>query len=326
MNREGVAADGGKRPGGPIFLHAMWRTGSSYLLSRFECPGYLTFYEPFNGEIGSAHGRSRARALYAEKHRQLRHPTSETGYFDRYDAQEPLTGRPLWSFTSPQLPIYDVYNRLSVAGEALLAACVRLADSRELTPVFGFCHSGTQIATMRARFGGRHVYLTRAPREQFLSYAPAANDFFCAATCLQLLCSEQLRPAALTLAPELRYFAGPAPRALFRKAPHRLTMKLARAIRARLDAPALYRLFYLSWLASNAVGRDCCEDVVSLRELHGDRDRRAGFEQKFGIRFDGLNVEASNPDVLSIPFTELEGEVEAASGYRGATEIPDEPS
>jgi hypothetical protein len=171
--------------------------------------------------------------------------------------------------------------------------------------VFGFCHSGLQIAAMRARFGGRHVYLARDPREQFRSYAPASNDFFCAATCVQLLSSDRLRGAAVELVPGLRRYANPLLRAVVGGAPYRVTMKLARAIRGTLDIEPLYLLFYLSWLASTEAGRSC-DMRITLRELHADREQRASFERAFAVRLDGLRGEETESETPALPYPELE--------------------
>jgi hypothetical protein len=273
-----------------VFLHSMWRTGSTYLLSRFSAETrYLSFYEPFNGEISSARKRRMAAEQYQERHKALRHPGSEGGYFSIYDEADPLDGQPLWRHSSPSLCVYDVYNRLSAAGEQLLAACVRLAASRQQTPVFGFCHSGLQIADMHKAFGGVHVYLSRPHRDQFVSYQPEHNDFFVPATVMQLLASAKWFSTALLLVPSLRIWRAAYPASLIRTMPHAATMKLARSIAAGLSLDQKFKLFYLSWLLSHRPAPGVSMETISLPYLQRQPELRQAFESRFGVRLSDLN-------------------------------------
>lgn len=306
MERTGAGADGS----GPVFLHSMWRTGSSYLLSRFErSDRYLVFYEPFNGEIGSAKLRARAKADHERKRTTLRHPDSSTSYFDIYDSLDPQTGRPIWSFAKRRLPIHDVYNGLSADGTALLQACIRLAKVWGRTAVFGFCHSGLQVEQMRRTFAGRHAYLYRAPRDQFLSYSPLANDFFMPATVLQLLSAPRLAETARRVAPDIAAYPAPLLRLLSLAAPHRATMRVARRLSQSLDLATLYQLFYLSWTASNDHGRAACSLALSLESAERDPDCRSRFEREFAVSLDDLRYPRRNQDGGPIDFQTLEDSV-----------------
>lgn len=274
----------------PVFLHSMWRTGSTYLLSRFSAePGYLSFYEPFNGEISSARKRRMAAAQYQERHKALRHPGSDGGYFSIYDEADPIDGQPLWRHSSPSLCLHDVYNRLSPAGEQLLAACGRLAASRRQIPVFGFCHSGLQIADMHKVFGGVHVYLSRPHRDQFVSYQPAHNDFFVPATVMQMLASAQGCETALCLVPALRMWRALYPPSLIRTMPHAATMKLARSVASKLSLDQKFKLFYLSWLLSHRPVPGVPMETISLPALQRQPELRQAFESRFGVRLVDLN-------------------------------------
>lgn len=305
-------------PEAPIFLHSMWRTGSSYLLSRFEANDrYLTFYEPWNGEIGSRTLRRRASNDPTAKRAALHHPGSDRSYFQIYDEADPATGKPLWRLATPRLPIHDVYNGLSRDGERLLDTCIRLARARGRTPVFGFCHSGLQVAAMRELYGGEHVYLSRPSIDQFQSYRPGTNDFFMPATVMQLLASRPLRAAALELVPALRRYANPLTTLRARRAPHRLTMRLARRITARLDQPSLFLLFQLAWRAANDHGRRHSARTVSLKTLQ-EPDERRWMEQRFAISLDELRYpERPLPD-LAPRIPELQARVDRVIDPVGA--------
>lgn len=304
----------------PLFLHAMWRTGSSYLLSRFAAaPGYLTFYEPFNGEIGSRRLRSKAEADYDQRLEALRHPSAGESYFAVYDQRDPKSGQELWRFSAPSLPLYDVYNGLSKQGSSLLEACINLAQAQGHIAALGHCHSGLQIAQMRERFGGRHVYLTRAAREQFFSYAPLANDFFMAATILQLLSSARLQKAARELAPSLAHVPFSLVGPFVRDVPHRVAMRMGRSLWRRLDYEEMYGLFYLSWLASNETGRSECDAVFSLTQLQEDAAHRAQVESQFGISFAGLSHTPDSRSNIEVEFDAIERRVESLLAAQEST-------
>jgi hypothetical protein len=274
----------------PVFLHSMWRTGSTYLLSRFSAESnYLSFYEPFNGELSSARKRRMAAQEYEQRHKALRHPGSSEGYFALFNEPDPLTGRPLWSFSAPSLCLYDVYNGLSPAGAELLEACCRLAQQRGRAPVFGFCHSGTQIPDMFKRFAGRHVYLSRPHRDQFVSYQPEQNDFFVPATAVQLMASSRWASRAVKLVPSLKKWMLLYPDILIRSAPHAATMKVARKLAATLSLAEKYKLFYLSWLVSNQLVPEVNAGWVSLLKLQDDALARKDFEQRLGVELLDLN-------------------------------------
>lgn len=293
--------------GGPLFLHSMWRTGSSYLLSRFGAePGYLTFYEPFNGEITDTTLRRRAARDHADKHVDLGHPEWEGGYFAVYDSIDPGTGRTLASFSHPSLPLHDVYNGLSKRGAELLVACGRLATARGQRAVFGFCHSGVQIAAIRQRFGGEHIYLSRRARDQFWSYRPLDNDFFIAATALQLLASRQWGAAALVLVPRLSTWRLSWRGASARLMPHRLAMRIGRQIWRSLSADDMYALFFLSWEISNRAGASDCDRVISLLDLSEDEGEIAAFEARFGIRLLDLAPRPAKVDPVPIDYDAIE--------------------
>lgn len=296
----------------PVFLHAMWRTGSSYLLSRFAAEeAYLPFYEPFNGEIGSRRLRGKAEKDYTQRLEALRHPSAGDGYFEVYDERDPLSGQELWRLAAPCLPLHDVYNGLSKQGAGLLEACIRLARSHGRAAVLGHCHSGLQILDMRRRFGGRHLYLTRPAREQFFSYAPLSNDFFMAATILQLLSSSPLQEHARALAPSLATMPASLLVPFVREVPHWVAMRLGRSLWRRLDYEEMYALFYLSWLVSNQAGQRQCDEIFSLTELREDAARRSAIETRYGISFAGLTQTPNNRTGIEVEFDAIEARVAA---------------
>ena len=294
---------------GGVFLHAMWRTGSSYLLSRFDpLPRWRTFYEPFNGEIGSAWLRARARADHERRRLALRHPAVDGGYFAVYEQPDPANGQPLWRLAHPRLPLHDVYRGLSPQGDELLRACVRVARDQGRQPVFGFCHSGVQIRAMMASHGGRHLYLERDPREQFFSYSPLKNDFFMAATLLQLLAVPLWRPRLIQHLPAWCSLLHPG---FLRQVPHRVAMAAGRQLWRAVELPVAYQAFYLSWILSQTEAQRSGIWRTSLRQLERDAAERRHLCEAFGVDLTGLNCQPSPVAQLGLDFRALEQVVES---------------
>ena len=267
----------------------MWRTGSTYLASRFaRSDRYLLFYEPCHEYVGDLRQIRQARAAQTEKQSALRHPDVGGGYFDAYELKDPLTGRSLSSLYAPSAALRDVYNDVSGRTVAFLEACVRAARAQGRVAVFGFCRSGTAQRSLARAMAGERLYLWRDPREQFDSYGWPTNDYFLPGTILQLLGSAQLRAAALNLADGAFPRAALALAARMPDRAYRQQYRLGRALAKRLTPEKAYSLFYLSWLAARDAAATSAQETLSLTELATDMPRRAAFERRFAISLDDI--------------------------------------
>ena len=285
-------------PAAPVlFADAMWRSGSTYLASRFAQSGrYMLFYEPCHEGVGrkptAARDRDRSRR------RDLRHPELEGGYFGTYERLDPQSGQPLRALHAPDLAVRNVYNEGSDAAADFLSALVRVARAEGKIAFLGFCRSGTQITRLRTLLGGQGLHLWRDPRAQFASYGWPANDYFMAGTLLQLSFSARYAALAADLAPEpLRALR----LRLARLLPDRRTRdryRLVRHVAARLTAEQSYALFYLSWLLSYRAGAAGHALSFSLTQLCEDAATRQRVTDAFGISF---------PDLRPTPDRVIEG-------------------
>ena len=105
---------------GAIYLHAMFRTGSTYLAARFAAdPGFRLFYEPFHGDIALPRRLARAAADYEARRRALGHDAISrsnggTNYARGGARTDELAG--LWRSAAryePALPAEDAERLLS---------------------------------------------------------------------------------------------------------------------------------------------------------------------------------------------------------------------
>ncbi|XOZ33085.1 hypothetical protein ACMDCT_12820 [Halomonadaceae bacterium KBTZ08] len=152
----------------PIFLHALFRSGSTYLFRAFRRLGeaYTCFQEPLHEIALKANQEPELlnSAQDASKADSLRHPELARPYFAE-----------LYSVAGQVLPylrehdIYDGYfgSRTDCQGLAYWQALIQHAPGR---PVIQECRSSGRIAAIRHNLGGYHAYLWRNPWDQWWSY------------------------------------------------------------------------------------------------------------------------------------------------------------
>lgn len=295
-------------PAAPVlFADAMWRSGSTYLASRFAQSGrYMLFYEPCHEGIGRKPTAARERDR--NRDRDLRHPELEGGYFGTYERRDPQSGQPLRALHAPDMAVRSVYNDGSDAAADFLSALARVAQAEGKIAFLGFCRSGTQTTRLQARICGQGLHLWRAPREQFASYGWPGNDYFMTGTLLQLAFSRDYAGLAASFAPEQ---FGALRLRIAKLWPDRRTRdryRLARPVAASLSADQSYALFYLSWLLSFRAGTANHALSFSLTQLAEDCALRQRVEEAFGIGFpdlrptpsravDGVDYDAIEVDV-----------------------------
>lgn len=288
-----------------IFANAMWRTGSTYLASRFACSDkYLLFYEPCHEGVGNP-GRG-----IRPVERRLNHPDlGGSGYFDSYNLSDPFTGKRLTDLFDFSICLRDVYRDASPGAVRFLAACIRIARQQGKTAFLGFCRSGTQHRLAHQLLGGTPIHLWRAPREQWHSYNWPENDYFLPGTLLQLLLSERYRALALSLVGEPIF--GPALKAIdYLPDRHaRTRYRIARRIASGLPLATCYALFYLSWRICRDSQRANADYSFSLSELADDSALQHELSGRFGVDFSDLRP--TPPEYArNIPHEEIEMEVD----------------
>lgn len=272
-----------------VFLHSMFRTGSTYLAARFAAdPRYLMFYEPFHGGLASRRGIARSQRGYAASRAGLGHDPIDGGYWAAYLDVDPMTGRTPRALYRARFAVHDVLNGASPAGVSYLRACQRTAAAKGRAAMFGFCRSGLQVAGLAEALPGRHLHLFRDPRRQFASFEAAGRDYFLPQTLLQLLASRPLAAAALEVG-GLAAPLAPLVRAASRTLPPAATARLGRGLARGLAPEARYGLFYLAWLACGAHGRAHARFSFALAEAEAPARRRR-IEEELGLRLEGLRA------------------------------------
>ena len=152
----------------PIFIHSLFRAGSTYLFNVFRRSGagYWCYQEPLH-EL-AVFARDEPKLLLVdhgeEKTRLLRHPKTEKMYFQElYDT---------WPAWQEALSAFAVYNGYFAPPHADIGIPYwsALIDAAQGRPVLQECRTAGRIGAIQDQLGGYHIYLWRNPWDQWWSY------------------------------------------------------------------------------------------------------------------------------------------------------------
>jgi hypothetical protein len=286
----------------PIFLHALFRSGSTWLYQAFRRLGsdYTCFQEPLHEVTLLAQQDS--SVLLAEqgreKMRYLRHPELDAPYFSELHA---LPHHCLEGLDKADL--YDGYFG-GQDGRAGLAFWRGLIDASGGRVVIQECRSAGRIGLARRALGGFHAYLWRNPRDQWWSYQ-VAPYFDCTS---RLILNAPTHPPLIALLRERLLFQ-PYSHADFRE-------ELAYFEQHPLPADDAYRAFYALWLMALQEGLDHSHLLLNLDGLSASAELRRQAEQAFaaagvaGLSLEDCRAPAAHFSAAEeVHFTQLEEEV-----------------
>ncbi len=154
------------QPRNAIFIHSLWRSGSTYFFDKFRRSqaGYFAYQEPMHETMLSAvTDRNLLLEVSAEVSGTLRHPElSDLYYAEAFQTYDSWRGMVRKSF------IYDGYfvNPLDADLRQFLVALILAAPRK---PVIQECRTSARIGAIKDSLGGRHLYIWRNPRDQWWS-------------------------------------------------------------------------------------------------------------------------------------------------------------
>lgn len=178
----------------PIFIHAWWRSGSTYIWSKLrENESHRCYYEPLHEKIARIDVATAEQPSETELSQTLRHPVVEKNYFAEYvDLLRSGSLR-----YAPELA-YDRYLlRPDESDEKLrnyLSGLISDANSAERRAILCFCRSQMRTVWMRKTFGGVHIAQIRNPVDQWASFK--INPYFSISMIIIALKLRKLHPRA----------------------------------------------------------------------------------------------------------------------------------
>jgi hypothetical protein len=290
----------------PLFIHAWWRSGSTYVWSKLrENESLVCYYEPLHERNACLAIEKLEAPADAKISRELRHPIQSKNYFSEYEPlvrSDTLRFSPSLAYDRFLLRPDDEYEELRIYIEGLLKAA---ADAKRV-PVLCFCRSQMRSAWIKKAFGGTHVAQIRNPADQWASFhvEPYFRDKMLAIA----LNLRQLHPAAFAHIEAFERFAR-----YMSKHPASVVERLFDTFVTEKDALAV---FLIIWLASALQAISFADFVLDIDRLSHDLQWRKTAEQWFariGCRVDFLDCASPSWDELPVSRSEFEHLVEDAT-------------
>ena len=151
----------------PVFIHSLWRAGSTYVWNRFRAADRtVAFYEPFHEILGVANREE--LAAQSPDAWSGRHPKLDRGYYAEYLPLVRDRGIPGFqkSFTVDH---YFEEDDVLAGEEPYLDLLFAHAGGTGCTPVLACCRTLARAPWLKRRYGGTHIVLTREPAQQWHS-------------------------------------------------------------------------------------------------------------------------------------------------------------
>jgi hypothetical protein len=241
----------------PIFIHSLFRAGSTYLFGTIrQCPDVYCYYESMHELVAwASEDVSRLDIETSDdKMQQLHHPILSEPYFAELKAAWPVWQNGL----SPET-VYGAYFSADpdAAGQSFYAT---LCAASPRQPVFSECRTAGRMEALRQSLGGWHAYLWRNPWDQWWSYQ--IDPYFDAAS--RVIAHADPLPAPLSaLAKALNVAA--APNSSFSEARDFYDLR-------PLDFETSYAWFYGMWCYLLDLASSSADLLINIDTLsHSER-------------------------------------------------------
>lgn len=302
-----------------VFLHAGWRSASTYVWSRFRRnPATTSFYEPF-GEALARCSPKRIQRVTAQGWNS-RHPPHLLPYSQEY--------RPLLRPILKGVPGYRrefALARYFPTGDGVapevryLSRLIRHAQRQGTHAVLGFSRSLARAAALKSALGGYHVLLRRNPVQQWQSCrsyrAEAPLSYF--ESCHLLILA--LAPAG---SPAHRFAATLALPPLPRGLPQQLRALHCGVV--PVSEELSFRAFTAVRLLSYAAAEPVADLVLDVDRLGRSQQYREAMHARIvtdvglSIDFDDCSVPSHETADVGIDFAAVERDVRAQLASLGA--------
>ena len=278
----------------PIFIHSLWRTGSTYVWSRFRAAAQTRcFYEPLHDGLARLTpkriGRSTSEVIEQNNHPQLAQP-----YLAEF---EPLiAGRGVQNYR--RRFAYNQFILLPADSapqlQAYLAGLVAAARQGGQVAVLGMNRSDLRISWLRSRFQSYDISLDREPADVFSSYISQMykGNYYYFTKLMQIV----------ELNRDHEIFAPIAERLTLRTPAQQLFISSKNFYRGVLDGmsrESLYGLTLYIWAVRSLHALSCCDLVVDLA-LADRRGYRSELSDRIaadcGLDIDFSDMQTAQPE------------------------------
>jgi len=290
-----VAAPAARRiPQRPIFIHSLWRTGSTYVWSRFRAAEQTRcYYEPLHDGLARLTADRIARGT-SEIVEQNNHPQLAQPYFAEFGPL--VAGRGVRGYRRR-----FAYNRFALRPadsdaelQAYIASLIAAAQREGQVAVLGMNRSDLRMSWMRSRFQSYDISVDREPADVFSSYISQmykGNYYYF--TKLMLI---------IELNRHHEIFAPIAERLTLRSRAEQLIVSPKAFYHNVLDGMSredLYALTLYVWAVRSLHALSCCDLVVDLaladrRGYRGELSDRIAAD--CGLEVDFSDMQTAQPE------------------------------
>jgi hypothetical protein len=222
----------------PVFLHTLFRSGGTYVWSKFrQSSRFTTYYEPFN-EILLDYRRDQYAQIYEDIRMQMRHADVKQEYFAEYPVDDTghIAGfRAAFPYERFALSPTEADGELKIYLDYLIATATG-------QPVLKFCRSLLRLDWLDNHYSPLNIAVIRNPRDQWQSFNSFKPGYFHA---IHLLLTAQF--AAHPLVKPLSQL-GPMP--IFPGGMLKPSIEFYQLLARHLDHRFLYIIFYHWWCIS----------------------------------------------------------------------------
>jgi hypothetical protein len=287
-------------PDVPVFLHCMWRTGGTYLFSRFrEEPRYYCYYEPLHEALAELDEPMIRRHAGADVAREMSHPVLEEPYFAEYRPLLAPNGRGVRDYEE-RFAIRSFFKVRDRSLVRYLTHLLQQARHERRQPVLKFCRSIGRMQLLRRNFDAFHVYLYRNPRDQWESYVKHCNPYYMPLTCVIAALSRshrlKLRDLLQRDLPQL-----PTTFGYVNVASVVSLQQIGEEYVKTLSREDQYLILYYLWRWALSEGRTHADFVVDIDGLCHDSAQRQEVEDLFGIRLVDCRIKQYAPSEVTLP-------------------------
>jgi hypothetical protein len=291
----------GSSQGGPsdrrpaVFLHGMWRSGSTFLWTRFrEDPQTCCFYEPLHHSLCKLTPERIAQDT-AERITASRHPAMADPYFAEF---APLVGGKGVRGFRKRLA-YDRFVLEPGACDPMLkryvTGLIEHAQGQGRAAVLGFNRTGLRLGWMKAQFDAYNIYIDREPTAIWASYAAELARGNCGFYSLWLTVLEKNARHPVFAPLVERLGLTPPVTGLLRK-----PKKRHREVLAEMNQEELYFMVFYLWLACTGHALAQSDLVIDTRlaeTRHYGARISAEIRRATGLAVDLSEMRAAEPRV-----------------------------
>lgn len=259
----------------PIFIHAWWRSGSTYVWSKLrEDEACRCYYEPLHEKIAGLNLSTINEPPDINLVLAFGHPAAQKHYFAEY--AELLRSNSLRYFSELA---YDRYLLPpSQADDKLcnyLNGLISSASAASRRPILCFCRSQMRSAWIKNAFGGIHLAQIRNPASQWASFQ--IDPYFSTNMIVVALKLRNLRPGAFAHIESFERLA----QSLSERPSLPAEMISKHFIGEFLRRRDCIDVFLVIWIASALQALACCDYLLDIDLLSTDLDYRKITSQWF---------------------------------------------